>query len=157
MGLGPALTHPASSQPSQRSCSPEGVEVAGDQLVDGCAAATAVAAAARGVRGASRHLFARRPPPTRQDLRRRGGRGPRRGLWELSGELSTFLPACSGRGALRWQQRRKRGGEGVQDAARGGPVPPCPVTAAAAAAGTGPGPGAAARAAVAAAAAGGAA
>lgn len=95
-------------------------------------------------------LSARRPPPPRRRLRRRGGRGSR---WGLSSAHSALLQARSCRGALGW--RRRRGEEGVQDAVRGGPVPPCPVTAAAAAAGTGPGPGAAARAAVAAAAAAG--
>lgn len=94
-------------------------------------------------------LSAGRPPPPRRRLRRRGGRGSR---WGLSSARSTLLQARSGRGVLGW---RRRGEEGAQDAARGGPVPPCPVTAAAAAAGTGPGPGAAARAAVAAAAAAG--
>lgn len=99
-------------------------------------------------------LSARSPPPPQRRLRRRGGREPR---WGFSSALSALLRARSGRGALGWRQRPRSGGEGVQDAARGGPVPPCPVTAAAAAAGTGPRPGAAAGAAIAAAAAGGAA
>lgn len=137
--------------PLSGSRGPEGVAVVG-QTVAGRAALTAWEAAARGARRASRHPLRRAPAPSQTAPAQARREGPRRGP---SSALPALLQARSGRGALGWrrQQRRRRGGEGVQDAARGGPVPSCPDTAAAAAAGTGPGPGAAARAAIAAAAA----
>lgn len=83
-----------------RSHIPERVAVVSHTVVAGRASGTADEAKAHRAQGASRHPFARRPPPPRPRLRRRSGRGLR---WGLASELSALLQARSGRCALGWR------------------------------------------------------